>query len=128
VPDALRSVGRPRRAVWLLALCAGALELALLAAWQRNGYWEFSDGVYAETARVFLHGQRLYSDVAAAQPPPVYLFGALLLAIHDGLGALRAGLALVELVTAALVALSVWRLSGLAAWPSPRALSRRCSR
>jgi hypothetical protein len=94
-------------------LTAGlAVELVLLAAWQRNGYWEFSDGVYSETARLLLHGQRLYSDTAAAQPPPVYLFGALLLAIHDGLGSLRAGLALVELVTAALVALSVWRLSG----------------
>ena len=41
--------------------------LALLAAWQRNGYWDFSDGVYAETARALLHGQRLYRDVAAAQ-------------------------------------------------------------
>jgi Glycosyltransferase family 87 len=89
-----------------------AVEFALLAAWQRNGYWDFSDGVYAETARVLLHGRSLYGDTAAAQPPPVYLFGALLLAIHDGLGSLRAGLALVELVTAALVALSVWRLCG----------------
>jgi hypothetical protein len=95
-----------------LALATGVLELVLLAVWQRNGYWEFSDGVYGETARVLLHGQDLYSDVAAAQPPPVYLFGALLLAVHDGLSSLRAGLALVELVTASLVALSVWRLSG----------------
>ena len=105
-------IGQSRRAALVLALAAGAVELALLAAWQRNGYWEFSDGVYAETARLLLHGQRLYSDIAAAQPPPVYLFGALLLAIHDGLGSLRAGLALVELITAALVALSVWRVSG----------------
>ena len=94
-------------------LVAGlAVEMALLAAWQRNGYWEFSDGVYAETARLLLNGHSLYRDIAAAQPPPIYLFGALLLAIHDGLGPLRAGLALVDLVTAALVALSVWRLSG----------------
>jgi hypothetical protein len=97
----------------VLALGAGlAIELALLAAWQRNGYWDFSDGAYAETARGLLNGHRLYRDVAAAQPPPVYLVGALLLSIHDGLGPLRAGLALVELLTAALVALSVWRLSG----------------
>jgi hypothetical protein len=101
-----------RRPVVVLALIAGAVELALLAAWQRNGYWDFSDGVYAETARALLHGQRLYRDVAAAQPPPVYLFGALLLAVHDGLASLRAGLALIELITMALVATSVWRLSG----------------
>lgn len=99
-----------RRWVVLLALAAGAAELALLAAWQRNGYWDYSDGVYAETARALLLGHGLYSDVAASQPPPVYLFGALLLAIHDGLALLRAGLALVELITAALVALSVWRV------------------
>jgi hypothetical protein len=97
----------------VLALGAGlVIELALLAAWQRNGYWDFSDGAYAETARGLLNGHHLYRDVAAAQPPPVYLVGALLLAIHDGLGSLRAGLALVELVTAGLVALSVWRLCG----------------
>lgn len=100
-----------RRSVVFFALAAGVVELALLAAWQRNGYWETSDGVYAETARVLLHGRHLYSDVAAAQPPPVYLFGALLLGIHDGLASLRVGLALVELFTGALVALSVWRVS-----------------
>ena len=103
-------LARHRRAVVALALAAGALELALLALWQRNGYWEYSDGVYAETARLLLHGQGLYTRVAAAQPPPVYLFSAALLAIHDGLGSLRTGLALVELVTGALVSVSVWRL------------------
>jgi hypothetical protein len=106
------SLARSRRSVLLLALALGAVELALLALWQRNGYWEYSDGVYAETARLLLRGHGLYSDVAAAQPPPVYLFGALLLAIHDGLASLRAGLALAELLTAVLVALSVWRLCG----------------
>ncbi|MDQ6777101.1 MAG: hypothetical protein M3071_12995, partial [Actinomycetota bacterium] len=105
-------VAQSRRPLLLLALAAGAVELALLALWQRNGYWEYSDGVYAETARLLLRGHGLYSDVAAAQPPPVYLFGALLLSIHDGLASLRAGLALVELITGALVALSVWRLCG----------------
>jgi hypothetical protein len=107
----LRSEGITRGAALALAGVL-VLELALLAAWQRNGYWDFSDGVYAETARVLLHGHSLYTDTAAAQPPPVYLLGALLLAIHDGLGSLRAGLALLELATAALVALSVWRLCG----------------
>jgi hypothetical protein len=105
-------VARSRRSVLLLVLALGAVELTLLALWQRNSYWDYSDGVYAETARALLAGHGLYGDVAAAQPPPVYLFGALLLAIHDGIVWLRAGLALVELVTGALVALSVWRICG----------------
>jgi hypothetical protein len=95
-----------------LALLGGLAELALLALWQRNGYWDFSDGVYAASARQLLHGLAPYRDFAAAQPPPVYLFGALLLAVHDRLVSLRAGLGLVDLATAALVAVSVWRLSG----------------
>ncbi len=93
------------------AACAGVLEMVLLALWQRNGYWDFSDGVYAETAREVLHGVGLYHAVLGAQPPPVYLLGALLLAVHDGLASLRAGLALFDLATAALVGLCVWRLS-----------------
>ena len=96
----------------VFALLLGVIELVLLALWQRNGYWDFSDGVYADTARELLHGASLYHDVAAAQPPPVYLIGTLLLALHDGLTALRTGLALADLASAALVALAVWRLSG----------------
>lgn len=101
---------RPSRfAVGLLvAACA---EAALLALWQRNGFWEVSDGVYAATARAWLHGHVLYRDVAGAQPPLVYLVGLALLAVHDGLAALRAGLALVGLVTAGLTGLCVWRLT-----------------
>lgn len=48
-------------------------ELVLLAAWQRNGYWEFSDGVYADSARELLQGHYLYSDVAAPGPGRVAL-------------------------------------------------------
>ena len=91
-----------------------ALELALLAIWQRNGYWDFSDGVYADTAREVLRGVSLYSGVAGAQPPPIYLVGAGLLALHDGLASLRAGMAVAELASAALVATAVWRLCGRA--------------
>jgi hypothetical protein len=94
-----------------LALAGGIVEMALLAIWQRNGYWDVSDGVYAATARELLHGARLYHAVAGAQPPPVYLFGALLLALHDGLSSLRAGLALCDLAAAALVSVAVWRLT-----------------
>lgn len=94
----------------LLAL-GGLVELALLAAWQRNGYWNFSDGVYAQSARELLHGALPYRDFAASQPPPVYLAGTLLLAMHDGLASLRAGLGAVDLLTAALVGVCVWRLT-----------------
>ncbi|MGD0198021.1 MAG: hypothetical protein ABSC56_08980 [Solirubrobacteraceae bacterium] len=88
------------------------VEFVLLAIWQRNGYWDFSDGVYADTARELLHGTSLYHGVAAAQPPPIYLVGAGLLAIHDGLASVRAGMAVAQLASAALVAYAVWRLSG----------------
>lgn len=90
-----------------------AVELILLALWQRNGYWDFSDGVYAQSAREFLHGVVPYRGFAAAQPPLVYLVGVILLAIHDGLESLRAGMAVADLVTAILVAVCAWRLTGL---------------
>lgn len=103
--------GFPGPVVALLVV-GGLLELGLLALWQRNGYWDFSDGVYAQSAREFLHGLVPYRDFAAAQPPPVYLVGVALLAVHDGLSSVRAGLGLVDLITAALVGVGVWRLSG----------------
>src|SRR5947209_19422140 len=102
-----------RMPVWIVAavVAIGCLELLLLAVWQRNGYWDFSDGVYAMSARQFLHGLLPYRDFATAQPPPVYLVGAALLAVHDGLSSLRAGLGLVDLATAALVAVCVWQMT-----------------
>jgi hypothetical protein len=115
-----RHEGRRLSVSWLfvgVAVALGLAELGLLAAWQRNGYWDFSDGVYADSARELLHGLAPYRAFAAAQPPPVYLFGALLLAVHDGLPSLRAGLALVDFATAALVGVCAWRLRGLR-WPA----------
>lgn len=117
-PGGVDSVGRPIRGrrpafPWpfvALLVAGAAVEFGLLAAWQRNGYWDFSDGVYAESARAFLHGLVPYRAFAAAQPPPVYLAGAFLLAVHDGLASLRAGMALVDFLTAVLVGVSVWRL------------------
>ncbi len=100
----------------MVAVAAGlVLEFVLLAVWQRNGYWDFSDGVYAESAREFLHGLVPYRDFAAAQPPLVFVVGGILLAVHDGLSSLRAGMALADLVTAILVGACAWRLTGLRA-------------
>jgi hypothetical protein len=106
---------RPERVPRLtvaIALAAGLAELALLALWQRNGYWDYSDGVYAQSARELLHGLLPYRDFAAAQPPLVYLAGVVLLAIHDGLASVRAGMAAADLLTGVLVAVCVWRLTG----------------
>ena len=109
-PESGGRLGRPYLILALVLLAV--VELVLLAAWQRNGYWEFSDGVYAVSAREFLHGLVPYRDFAAAQPPPVYLVGALSLAVYDGAASLHVGLALFDLATAVLVGVCVWRLDG----------------
>lgn len=85
--------------------------LVALRLWQGDAYWEYSDGVYALTGRLVLHGARLYRDVAAAQPPPVYYAGAAILALGDDVATLRAGLSVVALVTSLLVLACVWRLT-----------------
>jgi len=106
---ARRGLGAPALAAWaLLAI----LVLVLLRVWQGDAYWEFSDGVYALSGRLVLDGSALYRDVAAAQPPPVYYAGAGLLGLFgDSVGGLRAGLAVVALVTSLLVLACAWRLT-----------------
>ena len=88
-----------------------AITLIALAAWQGQSYWEYSDGVYALSARQVLDGQALYEDFAAAQPPPLYLLGAAALAISDTPGAIRALMALCEAATSLLVLVAVHRLT-----------------
>src|ERR1700737_1278090 len=101
----------PRRAVAGFGLAAfGAL--AALNLWQGHGYWEYSDGVYAYTGRALNRGWGLYTTIAAAQPPGIFWLGAALLAIDDSVDALRVGLALFDLATAAAVLVAVWRLTG----------------
>src|SRR3979490_2617931 len=90
------------RAVAVFLLGAIAVLVAL-RTWQGDAYWSYSDGVYALTARLVLHGHDLYREVAAAQPPPVFYAGALLLAVHDSLDALRVGLSAADLAPGALV-------------------------
>jgi hypothetical protein len=118
------------RAVAVFVVGSVAL-LAALRAWQGDAYWSYSDGVYALSARLLLHGRDLYHDLAAAQPPPVFYAGGLVLAVHDSLGALRIALSAVDLVTATLVLAATWRLTahraaavaaGLLALVSPLAL------
>jgi hypothetical protein len=102
-----------QRHAWLIAwIGAGVLLLVLLAVWQGEAYVEYSDGVYAASARALVHGLVPYRDFAAAQPPGVFYAGAFLLELGDSVGGLRRGLAVVDLVTAALVLTAVWRLTG----------------
>ncbi|HKG03698.1 MAG TPA: hypothetical protein VKB03_10975 [Conexibacter sp.] len=91
--------------------CLAIALLVLLRVWQGDAYWEYSDGVYALTGRLVLHGSDLYREVAAAQPPPIYYAGAGILAFGDSVAMLRAGLSVVALVTSLLVLLCVWRLT-----------------
>jgi len=106
---AATGLGVPALAAW--ALLAPGL-LVLLHAWQGNAYWEYSDGVYALTGRLVLHGSSLYRDVAAAQPPPIYYAGAGLLGLFgDSVSGLRWGLSLVALATSSLVLACAWRLT-----------------
>ena len=64
-------------------LAAAVAVLVVLAAWQGRAYVEYSDGVYAGSARAVLNGAVPYRDFAAAQPPGVFYAGALLLALGD---------------------------------------------
>ena len=101
----------PPARVLLAWVPLAALTLIALAAWQGQAYWEYSDGVYALSARQLLDGHALYADFAAAQPPPLYLLGAAALAISDTPGAIRALMALCEAATSLLVLLAVFRLT-----------------
>ena len=93
-------------------LLGGIALLAALRVWPGDAYWSYSDGVYALTARLVLHGHDLYREgVAAAQPPPVFLRRRLVLAMRDSLDALRIGLSAADLATGALVLAATWRLT-----------------
>lgn len=92
-------------------LLGGIALLVALRVWQGDAYWSYSDGVYALTARLVLHGHDLYREVAAAQPPPVFYVGVLLLAVRDSLDALRIGLSAADMATGALVLAATWRLT-----------------
>jgi hypothetical protein len=68
--------------------------------------------VYLYTSRLLLHGHDLYGSVVAAQPPPLFVLGTGVLAIHDSLGWARAAIGAVQVGTALLAATVVWRIVG----------------
>jgi hypothetical protein len=100
------------RRSWLPAyLLAGSAVVALELAWNRRGYWNYSDGVYLQSSRLVLHGAELYREVIAAQPPALYYAGAALMAVDDSIWWVRGALSALALLLGALVALAAWRLT-----------------
>ncbi|MBW3653356.1 MAG: hypothetical protein KY433_07125 [Actinobacteria bacterium] len=87
------------------------LVLVALALWQGQSYWEYSDGVYALSARYVLDGRSPYSDFAAAQPPSLFYVGAAVLAIDDSATAVRVAMAVCKAAVSLLVLIAVWRLT-----------------
>lgn len=102
---------RTARAPLLAGTALGIVVLVLLHRWTRWAYWNYSEGVYLQTARLLRHGADLYGHVVAAQPPGVFLFGAAAEAIHDSLGWMRLVVGAVQLGAGVLGAVAVWRMT-----------------
>ncbi|MEY2443337.1 MAG: hypothetical protein QOJ46_2763 [bacterium] len=98
---------RDRVAAGLLAL----VLTVLLQVARGDADWGPSEGVYALSSRLLLHGGDLYGGLVASQPPWTYLFGSAVLAVHDSLDVLRLACGLLQVVTALLAAEAVWRLT-----------------
>lgn len=94
----------------LFVLLSAALVLAVLLV-RDNSYWNLSDGVYLYTADAVREGEGLYTDIAAAQPPPIYYLGAAIIALGDSLTGVRIILALANVLTGVAVLLAVHRLT-----------------
>src|SRR3954454_9595828 len=99
-----------------LALAAGAalgvVVLGLLHAGRGRALWDFSEGVYALTSRLLIHGGDVYGHVVVAQPPGLFVFGGGALAVHDGIEWLRLCVGAWQLLAGVLCARIVWRLTG----------------
>jgi hypothetical protein len=86
--------------------------LALLHTDRGRALWDFSEGVYALTSRLLIHGGDLYGHVVVAQPPGLFLFGGSALAVHDSIEWLRLCVGAWQLLAGVLCARIVWRLTG----------------
>ncbi len=93
-------------------IAAALAAIVVLRLLRGDALWSAGEGIYGLTARRLLEGGDLYGEIAAAQPPLHFLTGALFLAVEDSLGGLRAGVNLLQLVSAGLVAAVTWRLTG----------------
>src|SRR4051794_13322112 len=112
---ARRSATAPARNQLATALAAGtligALVLVELHFWRGIEYWNYSEGVYAYTSRLFIGGGDLYGHIVVAQPPWQFLFGGAALGLHDSLTFLRLAVGLAQLGAGVLAAIAVWRLT-----------------
>ena len=90
----------------------GVVVLAVLHAGRGRELWDFSEGVYALTSRVLLHGGDLYGHVVVAQPPGIFVFGASALGVHDSIEWLRLCVGAWQLLAGVLCARIVWQLTG----------------
>ena len=61
--------GRGSAIVWIACFVGAVIVGALVIAWHGTDYWDYSEGVYALTSRLWLHGHTIYRDTALAQPP-----------------------------------------------------------
>jgi hypothetical protein len=76
--------------------------------------------VYALSSRFMLDGHDLYGHMVAAQPPGLYIAGAGILAVHDGLEWLRMAVGVVQLAGGVVAGVVAYRLSG-SAWAAAAA-------
>ncbi|MEA2428253.1 MAG: hypothetical protein QOF37_1881 [Thermoleophilaceae bacterium] len=106
-----RSAGASRIAM-LVGGVLGVVVLAILHLDRGRALWDFSEGVYALTSRVMLHGGDVYGHVVVAQPPGIFVFGAGALSVHDGIEWLRLCVGAWQLLAGVLCARIVWRLTG----------------
>jgi hypothetical protein len=90
-------------------LAVGLSALVMALRWHQD--WGDSEGTYALTARSLLSGGDLYGEIVVAQPPVLFVVGAGVLAIGDSLELLRAVMVALQLVSLALLATAVWRMT-----------------
>jgi hypothetical protein len=116
-----RGSGARGSITWLPGLLVGAVALLGVHLALRDTYWDYSEGVYAYSAHLMLHGRSLYTSLVGAQPPGVFLAGAALLAVHESLEWLRFGVALLQLGAGLIAGRIVLRITGdrLAAMLTP---------
>ncbi len=92
-------------------LVAGLAALVAVHLLLLHTYWDYSEGVYALTAEMMLHGGDLYGRIVGAQPPGVFLTGTALLAIHDSVEWLRFGVGCLQLAAGLIAARIVYRIT-----------------
>jgi hypothetical protein len=95
----------------LVALASAFAVAVLLELARGHADWGPSEGVYALSSRLLLHGADLYDGLVASQPPWVYLFGVIPLAVHDSIDTLRLACGLLQVATGLVAAEAVWRLT-----------------